>query len=102
MREATRCSPVPVYWIDSGLPGEMRFSSHNHHFRTGNILCKCALRRSHGRGRLRAHLCRTNSKGEQSHANFGDVYLHIMGIRSREQTWPQKTFYLPRQKRLPR
>jgi hypothetical protein len=24
-----------------------------------------------------------------------------MGIRSREQTWPPKTFYLPRQKRLP-
>jgi hypothetical protein len=24
MREATIRSPVPVYWIDSGLPGEMR------------------------------------------------------------------------------
>ena len=38
--------------------GRTRFSSHNHRLRAGNILCECTLRRRHGRGRLRAHLCR--------------------------------------------
>jgi hypothetical protein len=76
----------------------VRFGPHHHRFRAGNIFGECALRRSYGRGRLSAHLCRpdTNSNGEQSHANFGDVYLHIMGIRSREQTWPQKNILFAR------
>ena len=38
----------------------------------------------------------TNSNGEQSHANFGDVYLHIMGIRSREQSMAPKKHFICR------
>ena len=129
MREATRRSPVPVYSIESGLPGEMRSIATGAPDSSTIVVCLVTTYRN-GAGFvsvLTTTVCEpgtysvnapfvvvtvvvvcarssvrpdANSNGEQSHANFGDVYLHIMGIRSREQTWPQKNILFAATERL--